>query len=445
MKAFQPGIQARFAAVVFLTAASSIAQILPGPGCAVSQAWTVQENMYTDTLGYSNTDYPDANVTYWSRYIYEGPPGNQGNITIHGQYPASRYFSFSVEDGDGNALGELNDSGIVPDAGQNNPFQTAGPQGTYTFTVVWGNQPPFPPPNTLYAGSQRLVEIAYRVYYPNVPGTPNGGTTNPILPTITVNQTTMPVCGVQPYYSPITATVWGRLDQSDFSGVKPPAGPSATNPPQWSLFATSAEPNGLDGNLNDTYMTAYLSRDFMTASGTNLVVVRFLAPLFPDTQAGIPSYAAGQQVRYWSLCTDEPLATAVSRCVPDDQAASRNGYVTFVISDPSSRPSANVLSRYGATWIAWGALQYAGDFLYDRNYQQMTSAGGAFYYNALVYRQTLASPSFTQSMANIATLPPSQQRAAMGAYWPVSGYCTSAQFQSMGPSCIGQQSKPVGP
>ena len=183
-------------------------------------------------------------------------------------------------------------------------------------------------------------------------------------------------------------------------------------------------------------MSTFLSRDFLT-SATPLLVVKFFAPTFPDTQNGVPPYTAGEQVRYWSLCTNEPLTTAVSRCVPDDRAATQNGYTTIVISDPSNQPSASVLSQWGATWLAWGAMEYSTDFLYNMNYQPLASTDGAFYYSVLIYRQTLASSSFTQSMANVSKLPPSQRKAAMGAYWPVSGYCTAAQFQSAGAGCIG--------
>jgi|SRR5579872_1503059 len=428
-------IRARFVAAVLLAAGSSMAQTLgPDPGCTVSEAWSQQSNPWTDILGVHNTNYLDANVNYWIQWLNNGPTGAQSPATIHGQFPASRYMSLSLYDSNLDELASIHDANIAPDPGQNNPFQTAGPQGTYTITIVYGKAPANPAPNTLYTGGQSQVKVLYRIYYPDSPGNQTGGTTNPVLPSITVFGGVMPTCALRPIINPITSTVWGRLDQSDFTGVKPPQGPRAASPPAWGL-ASGTVPHS--PNVDNFYMSTVLSRDFLTAA-TPLLVVKFFAPTFPDTQNGVPPYTAGEQVRYWSLCSNEPLTTAVSRCVPDDQAATQNGYATFVISDPSNQPSASVLSQWGATWLAWGALEYPSDSLYNMNYQPLTSANGAFYYNVLIYRQTLASSSFLQSMAVISKLPPSQRQAAMGAYWPVSGYCGAAQFQSAGAGCIGQ-------
>ncbi len=436
METMVPAVfRARFVAAVLLTAASSMAQVIaPDPGCTVSDAWTEQKNPWTDTVGVTNTTYPDANVTYWIRWLSEGPPGAQSPATIHGQFPASRYMSFSLYDSSDDELDSIHDTNIAPDPGQNNPFQTAGPQGTYTITIVYGTAPAMPAANTLYTGDQTVVKVYYRVYYPDSSGNLTGGTSDPVLPTISVFGGAMPTCAPRPIVSPITNTVWGRLDQTDFTGVKPAQGPTGVfSSPIWKITSGT----GNNANADNTYMGTYLSRDFLTAT-TPLLVVKFKAPTFPNTQNGVPPYTSGEQVRYWSLCTDEPLASAVARCVPDGQAATLNGYATFVISDPSNQPSASVLSQWGATWIAWGALEYSTDFLYNENYQPFTSADGAFYYNVLLYRQTLASSSFQQSMANISKLPTILQKAAMGAYWPVSGYCSIAQFQSAGAGCITQ-------
>ena len=167
-----------------------------------------------------------------------------------------------------------------------------------------------------------------------------------------------------------------------------------------------------------------------------MVVVKMRAPSFPDTQAGVP-VTTNSQVRYWSLCTNEPISTGVARCTPDNLAPNSDGFVTFVISDPSQRPPDSVLSQWGASWIPWGALT-PGEFVYDINQNVLTNADGVFYNNALFYRQTMANPTFTQSINNVSQLPLRQRRAAMGDYWPVTGYCTSAAFQALGAGCIGQ-------
>ena len=277
------------------------------------------------------------------------------------------------------------------------------------------------------------MKIIYRVYYPNTPSDLSGGTSSPVMPAITINNALIASCPPRPIITPVTDSVWGRLDQVDFQGVKPSDGPLAFNPPIWGVSNGGTLPE-LNGNADNVLMTAILSRDFLT-SATPLVVLTFRAPTFPDTQTGVPPYSPAQ-VRYWSMCTDEPITTAAVRCVPDDQAPTKNGFATLVVSDPSNRPSASVLAQWGAAWLTWGALDL-GDFLYDENLQQLTSADGVFYYGMLIYRQTAASPLFIQSMAHVAQLPVAIQKAVMGDYWPQTGYCSASQFQSLGAGCIG--------
>jgi len=140
-------------------------------------------------------------------------------------------------------------------------------------------------------------------------------------------------------------------------------------------------------------------------------------------------------MRFWSVCTDEPLSTGVIRCIPDNEAINLNGYVTFVISDPSKRPSDAVMNQWGARWLPWGAIG-ADDHVYGLRGKQLTNESGVFYYNLILYRQTVADPNFAQSILNVSQLPSYRWKDAMGDYWPSIGYCTSAQFQKKGPGCI---------
>jgi len=440
-----PGIRGAFAsavATVLLSATTLMAQAIPpDPGCSVGQAWTEQKSPWSDGLGDLNVAYGDTNVTYWEQWLNSGSPGAASSATIHGQFPLSRYMAVGIYDANEDELYSIHDSNIVPDSGTNNPFVSAGSQGTYTITIAYSNAPPNPAANTLYAGSGVTeVKVIYRVGYPNTSGNLTGGATNPVLPTITVFGAVMTTCAARPVITPTTSTVWGRLDQSNFAGVKPsqgkPSGLSAS--PTWQIVtsASGGDATGDNADADTDYMSAYLSRDYLTEFSP-LLVVRFMAPTFPNTQNGVPVYTTGEQVRYWSLCTNEPLTTAVARCVTDAQAATQNGYATFVISDPAYQPSASVLAQWGATWLAWGALQYSTDILYNENYAQVTSdPGGAFYYNMLMYRQTLASSSFKQSIASVSTLPAARQQASMGAYYPTAGYCSAAAFQLYGTGCF---------
>src|SRR5580658_4413603 len=165
--------------MLLLSAGSSVAQVGPDPGCTVGQAWTNQGSVLSDSLGVLNLAYPDVNTTYWEQWINDGPAGAASSALIQGQFPLSRYMSLEIYDGNNDVLYSIHDSNIVPDAGTNNPFVSAGSQGTYTVTIVYGNAPASPAANTLYTGGETEVKVIYRVTYPNTSGTLTGGTTSP--------------------------------------------------------------------------------------------------------------------------------------------------------------------------------------------------------------------------------------------------------------------------
>jgi hypothetical protein len=403
----------------------------PDPGCTAQQAWPIQVNPIADPSGKNNIENPLQVASYWITGL-TGTPGSV--LTIHGQFPAARFMSIEADDSNQNFLADLFDAEIVPDAGQNNPFVSGGSaaQGTYTLTLIFGPVGASTPPNTMYMGTTTSITLTYRVYYPNDyvsnPGDLVGGTTSPVLPTLN----SIPTCGPRPVL-PLNATVWGTLPQNNFVGVQPATAMSVTNPPTWSIFNTGT----LLSNQENDYMSATLSRKYLTFPYQNdVAVIQMLTPTFANTQAGVPAYTA-ENVRFWGICSDEPVSTGLVRCIADAQAPLVNNLATFVISDPSKQPSAAVLNHWGASWVAWGAL-LPGQSVYGSQEQLMTNADGVFYYDRVLYRQTLASSSFIQSIANVSQLPASGQQAAMGAYWPVIGYCRLAAFVVQGPACLGR-------
>jgi hypothetical protein len=232
---------------------------------------------------------------------------------------------------------------------------------------------------------------------------------------------------------PEDLTINGRLDNIDFVGTVSPQILPTTLQPLWGFqFSTQFVP--FPSRDND-YMYTFLSRRYLTAPyNFEMAVINMRAPSFPNTQAGIPPYTTAD-VRYWSFCQNEPLSGSVVRCVPDSAITNPVGYATVVMSDPGNRPDDGVLARWSATWMPWGALQ-PSDFIYDNNLNLLTNANGVFWDGFLIYRQTVPSPSFTQSIRAITQLPQFQRRAAMGAYWPSIGYCTKADFDRLGPNCI---------
>jgi hypothetical protein len=326
---------------------------------------------------------------------------------------------------------------ILPDPGENNPFVSGTTQGTYTAYLILGERPAEPPPNTFYTGTLTTVSLSYRIYHATDPESLPGGTTNPVLPDLWLNGQFFSTCPVRPVIVPEDATVWGRLDNGDWFGTPPtPANKlTAYDPPRWNIrdpFSAHFFPNG-----DNYYFVATLSREFLQPNTSKeLVVVRFKAPTSPRTRSGEPVYA-DRQVRFWSLCTDDPYTTNVHRCIPDDEALlNANGYATFVICDPGSKPSDASLAAFRARWLPWGALALPTDVVYDRRDRPWGIDTPVHYYNTLIYRQTRANPSFAESMANVVKLPRREWKAAMGPYWPASGYCSKADFETYGAGCL---------
>ena len=145
-----------------------------------------------------------------------------------------------------------------------------------------------------------------------------------------------------------------------------------------------------------------------------VVVVRGRAPTFPDTRAGQP-VTGDEQVRYWSLCTNEyRKPNPVSSCLHDDEVpVDDNGDYTFVVSTPGDRPS-NATEANGVAWLDWGSTDVNG---------------------LLLLRNMLASPSFPESATNLK--PGSLASSTMGKYAPKAVYCDKATFEQGGASACG--------
>jgi hypothetical protein len=425
----------RFLAAVlagfWFAAARPVEAIRIDAGCETYPAWPIQVNPWTDALGVNNHAYPEYNATYWATPMTL-PVGTV--VTIRGQYPRARYMSLQVYDSNRNVVSAINDTQVNPDAGQNNPYSSGTAQGTYTVRLVFGRKPLVNvPANTLYTGGLTTVELMYRIYYSDNPQDLAGGPVDPVLPNIIVNGQTWTSCPVRPIL-PEQETLSGRLDDIDYVGMPPPDKPSTAQSPTWQFWVT----NGVTPyypSQDNSYMSALVSRDYLQPPYSfDMVVIRMKTPTFPDTQAGVPPYAPAN-VRFWSMCQDEPITTSVVRCVPDNKAATLNGFATFVISDPSKRPADAVLQRWGASWIPWGAL-LPTDVIDDIDGNQLTIADGVFYYGLILYRQTRANPAFAQSIENVAKVSPRLRQQAMGDYWPKLGYCSAADFEAGGAACI---------
>lgn len=420
-----------------LTQPSTFAQITfdPDPGCESYEAWRIQSNVQSSTTGKTNIAFPEAHATYWATPL-NMPLSTV--VTIKGRFPRARYMALQLYDASRSVRDAINDQDINPDPGTNNPYRTGTDQGTYTVKLVYGKKPRVREPNTIYTDGLTDILILYRIYYSNNPDDLSAETTNPVLPAISLGAHTYTSCPVRPIV-PTESTVWGRLDNSDWAGTVPPKSVNrTTNPPEWNVQLVRED--GLYyPSADNSYLLATLSREYFLAPyNYDMVVIRLVAPTFPNTQAGEAPYLAttDRQVRFWSICQNEPSTSSVNRCIADNQALLQNGIATIVISDPSKKPADSVLQSFGAVWMNWGALQ-PGDFLYDVNLNQVYNDQPVYYYGAILYRQTVANPSWTQSIGYVGqNYPPAQRKAAMGIYWPSLGYCRAADFAALGGGCL---------
>lgn len=402
--------------------------------------WTLQAGPASDTSGFRNNNFDEASTTtYW----YTALIGTAGQVvTVQGQFPSARFMALEVYTyGNGGNAGVLIDNipdvDILPDPGQNNPYVSGSTNGTYTVNLVFGPRPDQPAPNTIYTGTNLSVSLLYRIYHATNPNDPAGGSA---LPTVWVNGQALVNCPVIPFLVNPLSTPWGRLASSDFIGTAPTDSQKipATDPPTWSILtawnSSTHFPNGAD-----TYMSTHLSREFLAPNtDKNLFVVRYRLPTYPNTRAGEAVYL-DRQVHFTSICTDDPFTTNVNRCVPDDgTVVDANGFATFVVCDPGSLPSPAAMQAFSATWVPWGALSSPKDVVYDRQKRPWGVGTPVHYYNVLLIRQTDANPTFAQSYAAISLLPADQQQAAMGDYWPVGGYCSTANFNQYGAACVGK-------
>lgn len=404
------------------------------PACSTYTGWNGQTNPPTDLAGLANTNYPEgSNTTYFGTTL---TAAIGTSFTIHGEYPLCRFMAVEIYTGD-QLVDFIDDFQINPDPGTNNPFVTGTAQGTFTAYLVFGPKPNAPAPNTVYTGTLTTVSLIYRLYHTTNPNSVAGSSTNPVDPIISVGTSTLTNCPIQPIL-PANSTPWDRLDLGDWMGTIPTGSQIITKvspDPTWVLQNPATAhffPNGAD-----YYMSTTLSRQYLAPNTSeNIFVMKFKGPTFPNTRGGTPVYA-NRQVRFWSVCTDDPYTTNVNRCTPDDQTVlDPDGFATIVISDPGSAPTPASLTQYYATWLPWGALDLPTDVVYDRQQKAWGVNTPVQYYNNVIYRQTLANSTFTQSFVNISTLPPAQQPAAAGPYWPTSGYCSTAAFEASGAECL---------
>jgi hypothetical protein len=354
------------------------------------------------TQATGNTAYPDTSATYWTVRF---PVVTGGHLTIAGTFPHARYMSFNSYQG-ASAYDVVEDDILVPNGGALNPFQNGNPRGgtvSYDMTVAFKNKPASPASNTLYTGASSTSgnSVIYRVYVPDEGQDDTGGVGVPAVTFYAPAGTQLPPeCTNNTYHGHTTAT----------PDTVRPATATPTNPPTW----VKATGNDSYGNLDNAYLSAPINPKF-----GQVLVIYAEAPTFPATYQGETTFDGDTQLRYWSMCENNPVTTGVIDCSPDYlTTVPSSNYYTFVVS--KTQPT-NATAACGVTWLPWGSVQTG----------------------LLILRNMLPSSSFTQSIQDAQ---PGHLQQDMGSYFPSAAYVkTVAAFEKLGcpPNLSGLFPRPV--
>ena len=390
----------------------------PGSSLAGGQAcaWPRRVDAYS-----ANSLIPDTAAAYWINF-FPMAPGLR--IVLSGMFPDARYASLQVYTLLGapftrNGVGStLTDYQIAPDPGSVNPWQQrAAPGGHYTVTLREDVAPgqvntiPIAPEGTT-DGQGILV---YRVYVPA------GGDLSKVeLPSLTFEQAgrsdVLPPCTT--FSAPGSAPQSAATPAPTATPTAAPS-PSATKPAELQFFEATV--GTLAPNVDTSYVLAYL-----TPPGPgDVVVIRAKAPTHATGDHPSPWPAAGEDVRYWSMCI--ALATGVlptvmnlapsggtdPGCRTDDQAKlDTAGEYTFVLGTEAQR--ATIEGVADTTFLPFSAAQPATVHL-------------------LMLRDMLVNPDFAYSPGRVTqTDDPAATEAVMGPYYPRAAVCPLSTLVAAG-------------
>ncbi|MFI5491331.1 hypothetical protein [Actinoplanes sp. NPDC051859] len=383
------------------SAPASASAALAGPTCA----WPEEVGAEAE-----NVALPDTNARYWVMPI-KANLGRQ--ITVTGVFPDARYFSFAVYDGykgtfTSNGVSSARaDYEIAPDPGSVNPWQVpAVAGGTYTLQLRRSVAPgdtnvlPLAPEGS---PNGALGSLVYRIYLPT------GGPSAPVvLPTLTITDggqsQTLPPCSTR--HAPAAQAA--------------PAGSSAARIPVPDL--TFVRPTGND-QLFPNPDSGYLSTWVTPPGEKNVVVVRGRAAASPDQPHPHPWPQRGDDMRYWSLCTnlrvpdypvvvnDLPDGNTDPGCRHDDVTSlDLGGNYTFVIGTEAQR--ARIEAVGGMTFVPFSLTSPRARHL-------------------VLLRNMMPVPGFGKSVLDVPPDGlPATAEAVMGDYYPRARICPLSTLDS---------------
>ena len=410
------------AALVMAAGCSPAATAPPAgspPAATQACAWPREVEAVSD-----NMLIVDTGAAYWLE-PFQVAPGLR--IVLTGTFPDARYASLAVyaqpysspftRNGVASSLADYQ---IAPDQGSVNPWrQPAAPGGRFTVTLREDAAPgqvntmPIAPAGT--TDGQGL--LVYRVYLPAA-----GDFSKVVPPTVTLEQGGGESERLAPCTTPNSPSTAAQPSSAPTAAPTPTPAPSPTaQPGQFQFFKSDIE--SLGPNADTPYVLAYLTPP---APG-DVVVIWGRAPTHASGDHPSPWPGAGEDVRYWSLCS--ALLTGViptvmnltpsggidPGCRADDQVRldAAGGYA-FVLGTEAQRAAIEGVA--GATFLPFSAAQPTTTHL-------------------LAFRYMLANPSFANSPARVAQdNDPAATAAVMGPYYPQARVCPLSTLVAAGVS-----------
>lgn len=391
----------------------------------------------------NNYAFPDKQAGYYGA-VFALPQG--AHLTFEHEFAHARYQSLnSYNASTFTPTDALNDQSIVPDPGSRNPYlpgaRRAGDAKRSYHATLLGTPPPASPadraPNTIYAGvaGQSKVILVYRIYTPDR-GRDAFGDVGLPRPTLHLADGTtlsgQAMCDAikAEQHTTLALTTLPRptYDALRNQPGKPAGFPASPVPvfraaynTQFDLgcmfrglcSGTPVRSSGQYANLDNNYLYSYISRSL-----GDVLVLHGTMPRTPATFQRNPFMPDAYDVRYWSLCNNESLATTrATDCLYDEEIpVDQNGHYTIVLSDPEDRPR-NATAANGVAWLAYSPNGDGAGHLDD--------AG------VLLLRNMLPSPTFHHAVQN--THVPGDESAVMGEYLPTGTYMSTEQFEALIP------------
>jgi hypothetical protein len=309
--------------------------------------------------GLSNVAYPDTDATYW---VMPVDTSAWKSMILTGQYPQSRFFSFtayySTQQTSPRVVDSIIDADIAPDAGSSNPFAPGTAAAPHNYTVTFDANATGTGNHVAWASDQTTYVI-YRLYVADKGLAREAGAP---LPTLTLVDTSGNQHPVAQCSSAIRVAAelkeWLRAVQSSSVAETCPM----TTPHSGAVTFTGSGGGGGAGGFPNP-VTKYYSAPNLCLQSGQVIVVRGQAPDFPNTYNGgtiyQPVFPGSIRVRYWSMCNNKEVTPGpVVACMADYATQlDDQGFYTYVVSyeetgadlwtPPSWLPA-------GATWLRWG-------------------------------------------------------------------------------------------